>query len=108
MAAATAGLHFTEELIKEIKSVDFFCGNKSLDDLPEYLESKGIDVHKEIVYKTELEHHIVETDSFDAVIFLSPTAVYSFFKKNNSVFSRKRNKNYSRRCEYASIVRRQN
>ncbi len=67
---------------KEIKSVDFFCGNKSLDDLPEYLESKGIDVHKEIVYKTELEHHIVETDSFDAVIFLSPTAVYSFFKKN--------------------------
>ena len=62
--------------------MDFFCGNKSLDDLPEYLESKGIDVHKEIVYKTELEHHIVETDSFDAVIFLSPTAVYSFFKKN--------------------------
>lgn len=67
---------------KDVKSVDFFCGNKSLDDLPEYLESKGIIVHKEIVYNTELEHHIVETNNFDAVIFLSPTAVYSFFKKN--------------------------
>lgn len=67
---------------KEVKSVDFFCGNKSLDDLPEYLESKGIEVHKEIVYTTELEHHIVETEAFNGVIFLSPTAVYSFFKKN--------------------------
>ncbi len=67
---------------KDVKSVDFFCGNKSLDDLPEYLESKGIEVHKEIVYKTELVHHIVETEAFNGVIFLSPTAVYSFFKKN--------------------------
>lgn len=67
---------------KDVKSVDFFCGNKSLDDLPEYLESKGIDVHKEIVYQTELVHHVVDTAAFDAVIFLSPTAVYSFFKKN--------------------------
>jgi uroporphyrinogen-III synthase len=67
---------------KDVKSVDFFCGNKSLDDLPEYLESKGIQVHKEIVYKTDLVHHEVETAAFDGLIFLSPTAVYSFFKKN--------------------------
>lgn len=67
---------------KDVKAVDFFCGNKSLDDLPEYLESKGITVNKEIVYQTDLVHHIVETESFDGVIFLSPSAVYSFFKKN--------------------------
>lgn len=67
---------------KDVEAVDFFCGNKSLDDLPEYLESKGITVHKEIVYKTDLVHHEVETQSFDGIIFLSPTAVYSFFKKN--------------------------
>ncbi len=67
---------------KDVQAVDFFCGNKSLDDLPEYLESKGIIVHKEIVYKTELVHHEVETKNIDGIIFLSPTAVYSFFKKN--------------------------
>lgn len=67
---------------KDVQAVDFFCGNKSLDDLPEYLESKGIVVRKEIVYKTELVHHQVETKPVDGIIFLSPTAVYSFFKKN--------------------------
>lgn len=67
---------------KDVQAVDFFCGNKSLDDLPEYLESKGIIVHKEIVYHTDLVHHEVDTSAFDAIIFFSPTAVYSFFKKN--------------------------
>ncbi len=66
----------------DVKSIDFFCGNKALDDLPEYLESKNIRVHKEVVYETELVHAEVETTNFDALIFLSPTAAFSFFKKN--------------------------
>lgn len=67
---------------KDVKSVDFFCGDKALNDLPEYLESKGIKVNKEIVYKTELVPKVVETETLDGAIFLSPTATYSFFKKN--------------------------
>jgi len=67
---------------KGVKAVDYFCGNKALDDLPEYLESKGIIVNKEIVYHTELKHKEVDTLHLDAAIFLSPSAVYSFFKKN--------------------------
>lgn len=67
---------------RDIKAVDYFCGNKALDDLPEYLNSKGIELHKEIVYQTELTPEVVETDAFNGIIFLSPTAVYSFFKKN--------------------------
>lgn len=67
----------------DVKSVDFFCGNKALDDLPEYLESKNIRVHKEVVYETELVHAEVDTSHFDAAIFLSPTAAFSFFKKNS-------------------------
>jgi uroporphyrinogen-III synthase len=66
----------------DVQSVDFFCGDKSLDDLPEYLESKNIKVNKEIVYKTELVQHQIDTSAVAAVIFLSPTAVFSFFKKN--------------------------
>lgn len=67
----------------DVQAVDFFCGNKSLDDLPEYLESKGVRVNKEIVYETELVQEKVDTSKFDGLIFLSPTAVYSFFKKNS-------------------------
>ncbi|MDZ7847699.1 MAG: uroporphyrinogen-III synthase [Owenweeksia sp.] len=67
---------------KDVQAVEFFCGNQSLNDLPEYLESKGINVHKEVVYKTDLVHDQVNTSSIDGLIFLSPTAVYSFFKKN--------------------------
>ncbi len=66
----------------DVKSVDFFCGNKSLDDLPEYLSSKNIRVHQEVVYQTELVHEEVETEDFNGAIFLSPTAAFSFFKKN--------------------------
>lgn len=66
----------------DVKSVDFFCGNKALDDLPEYLESKNIRVHQEVVYQTDLVHHIVDTSAIKAAIFLSPTAAFSFFKKN--------------------------
>ncbi len=68
---------------RDVKSVDYFCGNKALDDLPEYLESKGITVNKEIVYHTDLKHKEVFTGSLDGAIFLSPTAVFSFFKKNS-------------------------
>lgn len=67
---------------KDVQAVDFFCGDQSLNDLPEYLESKNIKVHREIIYHTELTHEEVDTSAVEAIIFLSPTAVYSFFKKN--------------------------
>lgn len=66
----------------DVKAVDFFCGDQALDDLPEYLASKNIKVNKEIVYHTELVHEKVSTELFDALLFFSPSAVYSFFKKN--------------------------
>lgn len=67
---------------KDVQAIDFFCGDQSLNDLPEYLESKNIKVHREIIYHTELTHEEVDTSEIEAMIFLSPTAVYSFFKKN--------------------------
>lgn len=66
----------------DVKSIDFFCGDKALDDLPEYLESKNVRVHKEIVYHTEMVYEVVDTSAFSGVIFLSPSAAFSFFKKN--------------------------
>lgn len=67
----------------DVKAVDFFCGNKSLDDLPEYLKSKRIKVHQEIVYRTTLVQEKIDTSALNGVLFLSPSAVYSFFKINS-------------------------
>ncbi len=67
----------------DIKAVDYFCGDKALNDLPEYLESKSITTNKEIVYQTEVKHKKVFTSNLNGVIFLSPTAVSGFFKKNS-------------------------
>lgn len=67
----------------DVEEVDFFCGDQSLDDLPEYLESKKIKVNRHMVYYTQLVQHEVNASKFNGVIFLSPTAVYSFFKKNS-------------------------
>jgi uroporphyrinogen-III synthase len=66
----------------DVKEIDFYCGDKALDDLPEYLRSKNIKVNKEVVYHTELVHEEVDCSAFSGVIFLSPTAALSFFKKN--------------------------
>ncbi len=83
-ARATHALALAQIIARnpDVEAVDYFCGNKALDDLPEYLESKGVAVHKEEVYQTELVMHEVETATIDGIIFLSPTAVFSFFKKN--------------------------
>lgn len=69
----------------DVKSIDFFCGDKALDDLPEYLENKNVRVHKEIVYHTEMVYDKVDTSEFAGIIFLSPSAAFSFFKKNKLV-----------------------
>lgn len=66
----------------DVKSIDFFCGDKALDDLPEYLENKNVRVHKEIVYHTDMVYEQVDSSEFAGIIFLSPSAVFSFFKKN--------------------------
>ncbi|MDR9373511.1 MAG: uroporphyrinogen-III synthase [Schleiferiaceae bacterium] len=66
----------------DVNAVDFFCGSQALDDLPEYLKSKNIKVNQHIVYHTEWTTSPVETEPLDGIIFLSPSAVFSFFKTN--------------------------
>ncbi len=67
---------------KDIKEVDYFCGDKALEDIPEYLSSKGIKVNKEVVYRTSMVAHEVEYLMLHAVMFFSPSSVFSYFKRN--------------------------
>lgn len=59
----------------------FFCGDKRLDDLPDYLRKNQVSRKEVIVYKTHYKSAPV-TDKMDCVLFFSPSAVKSYLKEN--------------------------
>jgi uroporphyrinogen-III synthase len=63
------------------KNVLFACGGKRLDVLPDKLAAAGVKVEEVTVYHTlQLLHKVDE--SFDGILFFSPSAVESFFQNN--------------------------
>ena len=66
---------------EEYEEIIFFCGNQRRDALPRKLRKLDIDVNEIVVYETITVHHIVDK-KYDGVLFFSPSAVESFFKKN--------------------------
>lgn len=64
------------------KSVLHICGNLGLDRLEKRFENTGISYRKLIAYNTILRPSKAETNSFDAVLFFSPSGVKSFFSAN--------------------------
>lgn len=63
------------------RKIIFFCGNRRLEDLPQLLTERNIEVEEIIVYHTELVPQKI-VDDYEAVAFFSPSAVESFFKDN--------------------------
>jgi uroporphyrinogen-III synthase len=64
-----------------VPDVVFFCGDKRLDALPEFLYKHDIMVREIVVYKTkETPEQLVK--HYQAVMFFSPNGVNSFFRVN--------------------------
>ena len=61
--------------------VVFFCGDQRRDELPVILRENKILLHEVVTYKTVQHHHVLNRH-YDAVLFFSPSAVYSFFTTN--------------------------
>jgi uroporphyrinogen-III synthase len=61
--------------------VIFFCGDMRRDELPDMLNNAGIGVNEIVVYQTIELPHIVQ-EAYHGILFFSPSAVRSFFKKN--------------------------
>ena len=61
-----------------IKSALFFCGNMRRNELPHYLEKKGIQLKEEVVYHTLLDPKKINAQKGDALFFMSPSAVESY------------------------------
>jgi uroporphyrinogen-III synthase len=65
----------------KIKQIVFFCSDQRMDILPENLKKQGVNLTELVVYDTRLTPVRI-TESPDAVLFFSPTAVKSFFSIN--------------------------
>ena len=81
MASDAASL---AELIAEDRFVDeviFFCGDQRRNELPTILKHHEIEVNEIIVYQTIAVPHKIEK-LYHGILFFSPSAVESFFKKN--------------------------
>lgn len=70
-----------------IKTVLFPCAAHHLEDLPEWLRRQNVQVKEIIVYTTIQLKKKVETKGIDAIAFMSPSAVKSFFFANKQIDS---------------------
>lgn len=71
-----------EKTFSKSEKVHFVTGDRHLDIIPIYLSKKGFDIEIIITYTTiEVEHNLKE--AYDGIIFLSPSAVKSFFRQHN-------------------------
>jgi uroporphyrinogen-III synthase len=59
----------------------YFCGNRRRSDLPTFLKLKGIIYNEIIVYKTDLNLDVFN-QSFEAILFFSPSGVQSYIQAN--------------------------
>ncbi|MGN6542458.1 MAG: uroporphyrinogen-III synthase [Ginsengibacter sp.] len=84
VAVAKDAEGLSQKIIKDksVKQVVFFCGNQRRDLLHSELNRNGIDVEELIVYNT-IENPQTVSKTYDGILFFSPSAVRSFFAKNN-------------------------
>lgn len=67
----------------ELKKIVHFCGNLKAADLGKLL-GEQVELTSVEVYQTILTHHKMnDLDDFDAVVFMSPSAVESFTERNS-------------------------
>lgn len=79
---ASSAANLAEQVIaNDVKELLFFCGDRRRDELPNVLQTAGVQVHEVVVYEVE-ETPFTATNNFGAVLFFSPSAVQSFFAAN--------------------------
>lgn len=64
-----------------IREVHFFCGNQRRDELPQSLRDAGITVNEYVIYENNPTPAVI-TNTYDGMLFFSPSAVKSFFSVN--------------------------
>lgn len=72
-----------KKIVREqsFKEAIFFCGDKRREELPEILKEGGV-LQKEIILYKNIEQVKQIENSFQAIMFFSPSGIQSFFKLN--------------------------
>ncbi len=70
-----------------IKTVLFPCAEHHLEDLPEWLRRQNVAVKELVIYSTILLKNKVEVNGIEGIVFMSPSAVKSFFQANREIDS---------------------
>ncbi len=72
---------------KNIKTVLLPCSEHHLEDLPEWLKRQNVQVRELICYSTILLKNKIEVHGIEGIVFMSPSAVKSFFSVNKEIDS---------------------
>lgn len=80
-------LELADLILKDtnIKTVLFPCAEHHLEDLPEWLRRQKIQVRELICYSTILLKNKIDMDGIEGIVFMSPSAVKSFFSANKEL-----------------------
>ena len=60
----------------------FFCGNIRRNTIPAFFQQNKIAYNEIVVYETKLKPHQIK-ETFDGILFFSPSGVNSFLEKNS-------------------------
>ena len=72
-----------EKIVEDkVKDPIFLCGNLRRQELPQVLREQKIKFTELQVYRTELTP-VAISEKFDGIVFFSPSAVSSYFEKND-------------------------
>lgn len=82
---ADNALELAEKIVAAniVSKVYFFCGDLRRDELPEKLKANDIEVEEIMVYNTVFTSQRI-SKNYDGILFFSPSAVESFFLKNDA------------------------
>jgi len=87
--AQNDAVHLADMILKDkaIRTVLFPCAEHHLEDLPEWLRRQKVEVKEMIVYTTLQLKKKIDLNGIEAIVFLSPSAVKSFFAANKDIDS---------------------
>jgi uroporphyrinogen-III synthase len=81
---ASNGLDLAKQIasyVPKSTTIHFLGSNQRLASLPDYLNEKGFKVNELIAYTTDAKKQIIDKE-YDGIVFLSPSAVNSFFDQH--------------------------
>ncbi len=67
---------------EETRKVIFFCGKQKREELPKILKEGGKEIEEVVVYETHETPRKISRKHYEGILFLSPSAVTSFFSLN--------------------------